>query len=180
MNRPPYQIVCIALATSLVVMGDSLLYTVLPLHYTFLGLTAFQVGVLLSVNRWVRLVSNLVAHHFLSRGPVREWLLIMLGVGTLCMVVYATVTSFWLLLAARVAWGICFSFLRHTGIFTATRVASGRRTMERFGWYRGLSALGMFWGAVVGGWGYDQFGYASVLLCFVVLSLAALPLGWLS
>lgn len=180
MNRPPYQIVCIALATSLVVMGDALLYTVLPLHYTYLGLTAFQVGVLLSVNRWVRLVSNLVAHHFLSRGPVLEWLLLMLGIGTLCMVAYATISSFWLLLAARMTWGICFSFLRHVGIFTVMRVASGRRTMERFGWYRGLSTLGMFWGAAVGGWGYDHFGYTSILLGFIIMSFAALPLGWLS
>lgn len=178
--RPPYQIVCIALATSFVVMGDALLYTVLPLHYSYLGLTAFQVGVLLSVNRWVRLVSNLVAHHFLSRGPAVLWLLAFLGLGTVCMVIYATITSFWLLLATRVLWGVCFSFLRHAGIFTALRMASGRRMMERFGWYRSLSALGMFWGAVVGGWGYDQFGYTSILLGFVIMSLAALPLGWLS
>lgn len=179
-NWPPYQIVFIALATSLVVTGDSFLYTVLPLHYERLGLTAFQVGVLLSINRWVRLVSNVIAHHFLSRGPVLGWLLLMLGLGTLCMLVYSIMTSFWLLLAARITWGICFSFLRHVGIFTAMHVASCGRVMERLGWLRGLSALGMFGGAFLGGWGYDEFGYTSVLLGFAILSLAALPFGWLS
>jgi hypothetical protein len=180
MGRPPYQVVCIALATSLVVMGDILLYAVLPLHHQALGLTAFEVGVLLSVNRWVRLLSNTVAERCLRRGSVTAWLLLMLALGSLWMVVYATTTRFWLLLVARMGWGICFSFLRHAGIFTAVRAAAGRRVMERVGWYRGLATLGMFAGAVIGGWGYDRFGYAAILLAFAAVSLAALPLGWCS
>ena len=39
-------------------IGDTLLYVVLPIHHAEFGLSLAMVGVLLSLNRWVRLVAN--------------------------------------------------------------------------------------------------------------------------
>ncbi len=58
MRRPPFQVLFVALATALVLPGDSILYAVLPTYYAEIGLTPIQVGILLSANRWVRLISK--------------------------------------------------------------------------------------------------------------------------
>jgi len=42
-------IIAIAAATSISLLGDATLYTVLPSYYTHLVLTPLQVGILLSV-----------------------------------------------------------------------------------------------------------------------------------
>ncbi len=50
------RVVAIALITAVAVLGDAMLFIVLPLNWEEFGLTAvWQVGVLLSINRFVRL-----------------------------------------------------------------------------------------------------------------------------
>ena len=39
-------------------LGDTLIYAVLPLYHAELGISLAMVGVLLSLNRWVRLLAN--------------------------------------------------------------------------------------------------------------------------
>jgi len=52
-------------ATAFSLLGDQALYAVLPVYLEPLGLSAIQVGVLLSANRWVRLLTNHLAHRIL-------------------------------------------------------------------------------------------------------------------
>ena len=54
-------VVFIALATAFSLLGDQMLYSVLPTYYAELGLMPYQVGLILSVNRWVRLITNSLA-----------------------------------------------------------------------------------------------------------------------
>lgn len=54
-------IISISVITALALLGDSLLYSLLPLYAGTLGLSTFMVGLLLSANRWVRLVTNSLA-----------------------------------------------------------------------------------------------------------------------
>ena len=39
-------------------LGDTLIYAVLPLYHEAFGVSLVMVGVLLSLNRWIRLVAN--------------------------------------------------------------------------------------------------------------------------
>jgi hypothetical protein len=55
LSRP---VILVALATAFSLLGDQLLYSVLPSHYTALGLLPYQVGLLLSANRWIRLLTK--------------------------------------------------------------------------------------------------------------------------
>ena len=66
----------VALVTAAALLGDTLLYSSLPVNATRLGLDAFAVGLILSVNRWVRLGTNPVAARFYERifGFFREHL----------------------------------------------------------------------------------------------------------
>lgn len=43
---------------ALALIGDSLLYSVLPIYADELGIPLVMVGAILSMNRWIRLISN--------------------------------------------------------------------------------------------------------------------------
>jgi len=67
MRRPSLPIVYFASALAIVVLGDSLLYAILPSYYSQLGFAPIQVGILLSVNRWIRLSTNYLAEFCFRR-----------------------------------------------------------------------------------------------------------------
>jgi hypothetical protein len=53
MKLPPLPVFYISTGLSLVTLGDSLLYTILPSYFPILGLAPLQIGIILSVNRWI-------------------------------------------------------------------------------------------------------------------------------
>jgi MFS family permease len=180
MHKPPYRILFIAAATALVLPGDSILYAVLPSYYPQLGLSPIQVGILLSANRWVRLASNLIAERCLRHARAEPWLVAALLLGSLVMAVYGTVTAFGILLAARIGWGISFSFLRQAGIMTVVGASRGPNLRLNMGYLRSFTAAGGIAGVLLGGLGHDTIGFTWTLLAFCAVSLAATPLGYLS
>lgn len=180
MRRPPLSILLIALATALVLPGDSLLYAVLPTYFDQIGLTPIQVGILLSANRWVRLVSNHVAEVALRGSRSEAWLFAAFLLGSGVMVIYGAVTLFAALLAARIGWGIAFSFMRQAGITTVVAVSGRGNIRQHMGYLRGFTALGGIAGVLLGGLGHDLFGFTPTLLGFFLVSLAAAPMGFLS
>ena len=61
------QIIVTASVVAFSLLGDSFLYVALPLKYRALGLSLVSVGVLLSVNRFIRFFSNTVAGYVYGR-----------------------------------------------------------------------------------------------------------------
>ena len=103
-------------ATAFSLLGDQVLYAVLPVYYESLHLTPIQVGILLSANRWIRLLTNELAHRVSSPRRERPLFLGAFLLGVITTLAYALTTYFWLLLAARLAWGLAWSFIRHIGV----------------------------------------------------------------
>ena len=60
---------------ALSILGDSMLYAVLPAHAASLGIPVAGVGVILSVNRWIRLATNFGAAGVFRRLGSRRGLL---------------------------------------------------------------------------------------------------------
>ncbi|MBI4081649.1 MAG: hypothetical protein HY423_03465 [Candidatus Lambdaproteobacteria bacterium] len=180
MTRPPWRVLFIATATGLVLPGDAFLYGVLPTYYAVLGLAPWQVGVLLSANRWVRMGSNTLAEWVYRRPPIVPWVVASFLGGALCTLVYGTVPVFLILLAMRLVWGVCFSFMRQAGIMTVLASSERARLRQNMGYLRSFSAIGGILGVLLGGIGHDQLGFTPTLLIFAVLALAAAPLGFLS
>ena len=59
-----------ALVLAVALIGDALIYVVLPLYHQEFGLSLAMVGVLLSLNRWIRLLANSAVAHLGERiGP---------------------------------------------------------------------------------------------------------------
>jgi predicted MFS family arabinose efflux permease len=179
MTRPPLPILSIAGATALSVLGDAVMYAVLPSYYGHVGLTPLQVGILLSVNRWVRLASNHVAERCYRESSVELWLIPAYLLGSVVTAIYGLSKTFAILLAVRILWGICFSFIRRAGIMTVVRGSGDDHLGEHMGVYRGISSSGWFLGMSFAGLSHDFFGFTITLLMFCFLSLPSAPLGFL-
>jgi MFS family permease len=174
-------------ATALSLFGDQALYTILPTCADKLGLIPFQVGVILSINRWVRLLTNHLAERLVRRFSPTRLLLIALTLGALLTLVYSTRPMFVILLVARMLWGLCWSFIRQVGIMTSIDCSSEQTKGRIVGLYNGIARTGSFVGMVVGGALYDLFrltlglgfkvGFSLTFAIFGVMSFLGLRLG---
>ena len=111
--------VVVVFPTAAVIMGDSLMYIVLPARMAEFGVgetlglgPAFWVALALSTNRFVRLVSNTFAARVYRRFGFRVPFVGAVCLGALATLSYGFSNGVVLLLAARALWGVAFSFLR--------------------------------------------------------------------
>jgi MFS family permease len=180
MKLPPLPVFYISTGLSLVTLGDSLLYTILPSYYPNLGLVPVQVGIILSINRWVRLATNHMAEYCYRRYPNDLWLLLAFFMGSVVTAMYGIGKLFFIVLIARILWGVSFSFMRQAAIMTAVESGPEAYIGERVGYYRGINAMWRTLGVLMGGLCHDIFGFTFTLVGLSILSLIAVPLGALS
>jgi hypothetical protein len=156
------------------VSGDGLLYVALPLAAASLDLSALAVGLILSVNRLVRLASNRVAAHLLTVAPRPA----MVGAAVLAVATtagYGMAPALPLFVALRLAWGCSFSVLRLGSLLVA--VADDIATGGRVGLVRGLFRLGSLVGVLVGGWTIQAAGYRMGFAVITAITVLSVPLA---
>lgn len=175
--RPPRPVLLVSLATASSLLGDQLLYSVLPTYYAQLGLVPYQVGLLLSANRFVRLITNHLAEVVCRRYNLGMLLALALIGGAGLTATYATATAFPALLGARLCWGLCWSFIRQIGLVTVVDSAAEIHIGQFMGYYSGISRLGSITGNLVGALGHDLLGFGVILGIFALASLLSAPLG---
>lgn len=96
---------------SLALLGDALLYAVLPAYADEFGLTLPWVGVMLSANRFVRVFAyGLIARLTHALG-VRNMCIIAAVTATLSTAVYGLSQGPTVLLLARILWGLTYAIL---------------------------------------------------------------------
>jgi len=152
-------------------LGDTLLYAVLPLYHVELGMSLAMVGVLLSLNRWTRLLANsLVAGIGEHVGARRMMILAALGsvVSTTC---YGLDGGDGLQIAARILWGISFAALNLGSL--AYAVADRANAGKRVGASRGLIGVIQASCFIGGGLLVLQVGPRHVFLVLGALTLLA-------
>src|SRR5260370_23301739 len=90
-------------------IGDALIYVVLPLYHQEFGISLAMVGLLLSLNRWIRLLANsAVAHLGETIGP--HALMIAAAAGSIVSTSLSGLAAGAELQTARASlWGISFS-----------------------------------------------------------------------
>jgi MFS family permease len=156
-------------------MGDATLYTVLPTHTAEAGVTLGSVGLLLGVNRAVRILTNSPSGLLYDRSRRRRIFVPALFVGALSTAVYAATRGFWPLLAGRLLWGLAWSGIWVGGatiiLDTTTEANRGRWT----GLYQTWFFLGAAFGAFAGGLLTDELGYGPTMW----ISAAGTALGGL-
>ncbi len=162
----PVLVVCGAVAASL--FGDSTLYAVMPSRPEDWGLSIGLVGILLSANRLVRLVSNSVAAQLFTWFGPRPPFAAAMVVAVLTTAAYGWVTTFWVLLLARMAWGVCWSILRLGAWWTVLEEANDANRGFLMGIYSSVARSGSLVGVVAGGLLTDSIGHKWTLTIFAV------------
>lgn len=165
-------------AVALCILGDSLMYSILPLAAPELGIGLPLVGVLLSANRLIRLLSNSWAGALFERwGPRRPFTGATL-LSLLTTTVYALGGVFTLFLAARMGWGIAWSALRQGG-YTAVWTGSSRVKGRLTGLLWGLVRFGSAMSVLVGGVLFDNYGYRAAVGAIAATTALAIPVALL-
>ena len=174
----PLPVIAVALAVGATLLGDSMLYAVMPSQPEAWALSLPAVGILLSANRLVRLVTNSVAavifQWFGQRGPFIAALLLSVVV-TLC---YGWSTAFGLLLAARMGWGFCWSTLRLGGFWTVLTEAGDHNRGLVMGSFSAIVRMGSVGGVLLGAALTDLFGHRLTLTLFAAV-MAATAVTWI-
>lgn len=172
LHLPPRWVVAVSAAVAAAILGDSLLYAVLPIVWIDLGLQPAMTGDLLSANRLVRLVSNPLAGRVVARLGLRLPFLLAVFGGAATTAAYAAGLGFGLLLLARGLWGVCWSFLRLGGQIAALEAGDGRHRGYYLGFFNGVTRLGSFLAVLAGGLLTDLIGFRATVLLFTAASLA--------
>ncbi len=165
-----------SIVLALALLGDSLLYAVLPLHAHTFGVSLAWVGVLLSANRIVRLF----AYPFLPRiaaTGLRRFTIIAAGLGALSTLVFALGRGAWVLLASRLAWGMVFGALSLSTLAYATE--RSEVAGKRVGLSLSLRELGPLLALTAGSAAAATFGVRTALTALGVMSLAGVFLAML-
>lgn len=180
LDMPKYdekkQVVAVALVTALCLLGDSMLYIVLPLYWQEAGLTSlFEVGILLSANRLVRIPLGPLIGKWYERSGVRTGLVIAVALALVTTAGYA-LHGFWIWLVMRCLWGIAWTFLRLGAYSLIIAVSQEQNRGQLMGLYNGLYRLGSLGGMVAGALLVASIGLQYTSLLFAGLVLPALIL----
>ena len=165
----------LAVAYSLALLGDQMLYVFLPSHPAAAGITAASLGLVLSANRIVRLAANSLAGLLSDRLGRRRPYLLGMVLALVSTAGYLVSDSLWPLLLSRVLWGIAFSLLAVGGVAIMLDHSTDADRGRTVGAYQSLLQLGTLLGLVLSGFLTDLLGYRGTLMIYV--PLAALGLG---
>ena len=178
----------VALVTAAALLGDTLLYSALPVNATRLGLDALAIGLVLSLNRWVRLLTNPIAARLYERIPAGALVVAALALAVISTASYAVPAALALFLGARLLWGLTWSLLRLGTLLSAIESASAPgqrpRTGRALGNARAIYGLGYFGGALYAPFAVDAFGWERAVLGAALFTLllgvgpALLVSGW--
>jgi MFS family permease len=173
-NMKPIKV--ISLLTAACLIGDSMLYIVLPTHWREAGLNSlWEVGALLSVNRLVRLPLNPFVGWLYKRISTRSGIIFASLLAIITTAAYGLVSGFIPLLVVRCVWGLAWTFFRLGAYITVIDCSNDSNRGHCMGTYNGLFRLGSLAGMLVGGFLADSFGLRNTALVFSAIMFFAVP-----
>jgi predicted MFS family arabinose efflux permease len=170
---PPYLLAALTLTLALV--GDTLVYVVIPATADVYGLGAVGVSLVLSVNRFVRLAFNPLAATLLRRIGLRRGTLLGALLATASTAAYAVAPGLAALVAARVVWGAAFATLRLTALGYAT--VERRSAARRLGLSAGVQELAPAAALVASGALLGLLGPRSLFVAVAAVTALALVIA---
>jgi len=169
----PFRILLpVNIGTCLSLLGDASLYAVLPTHMLDAGVSVASIGVLLSVNRFVRLILNSPAGVAYDRRRHRRLFVLALFIGACSTAIYGLTRGFWPLLVGRLLWGLAWAGIWVGGNTIVLDVARDDNRGRWIGIYQVSYFLGTSGGALLGGFLTDSLGYhqaMSIGACFTLI-----------
>ncbi|MFN3405377.1 MAG: MFS transporter [Cytophagaceae bacterium] len=156
-----------ALVLAFAGFGDAFLYSVLPVNALHMGIPVVWIGFLLSINRFIRLVSNQAFAFLFGIYGFKTITIIAAVFAVLTTLVYGITSSLFLWIAARIIWGFCYSALRISSISYALE---NTRQGLHLGVNRGLQEVGPIFALLAGP---ILLQWTSVSTTFIILSISS-------
>ena len=167
----------LAVAYSLALLGDAMLYVFLPSHPSAAGITAASLGIVLSANRVVRLAANGLSGLVSDRVGRRPPYLVGMTLALASTAGYLIAGELWSLLVWRVVWGIAFSLISVGGTAIMLDLATPADRGRTIGTYQSLVQLGSLLGFILCGVLTDVLGYRGTLAVYVPLTALGLAVA---
>lgn len=177
-RRPlaPRPVVIVALVTAICLLGDSALYVLLPSRLEVFSVTPTGAGLILGINRYIRILSNHWASKIYEKlGFYRPFAFSIL-LAAVTTSAYGLFVGFWPLFLAHAAWGGAWSMLRLAGYLTVIDAAQGQSTGRFMGMLQSLSRGGSLCAVLAGGILADHIGGRQVFVLYGVITLTAFGL----
>jgi MFS family permease len=169
-------IIAIALITAICLIGDSMLYVALPIHWKEVGLSSLiEVGVLLSVNRFVRLPLNPLIGFLYRKMSTRNGILIAVLLSGITTTMYGVFKGFWVWVIMRSLWGLAWSLFKLGAYFSVMELSADQNRGHNMGIYNGLYRIGSLVGMLFGGFLTDIYGIRKVSIYFGFAAFLAIP-----
>ncbi|WP_442599958.1 MFS transporter [Neobacillus sp. D3-1R] len=175
--NPKQPIIAIALVTAICLAGDSMLYIVLPTHWKEVGLTSLvQVGILLSVNRFVRLPLNPLIGYIYKKVNLRNGILLAVILSGITTISYGLVDNFSIWIILRSIWGLAWSLFKLGGYLLILQYSQDTNRGNFMGTYNGLYRLGSLFGMLLGGLLSDLFGIKLISMFLGISAFLSIPI----
>jgi MFS transporter, DHA1 family, inner membrane transport protein len=156
-------------------LGDAFLYVALPVEAGRFGVSAAGVGLLLSANRLIRIVSYGAITSLAHRLGSRRLTLLAAVAATLSTIGYGLVQGIAPLLVLRLVWGLAFGALSLTTIVYA--VEERERAGQRLGASRALIATGPLVALTLGPLLAGRWSSPGAFLVFGAMTALSIPLA---
>ena len=121
-------------------LGDAILYPLLPIYGVELGFSAFFIGALLSINRFVRIIANTHIANLINRIGMKKMLVTTSILATVTTFIYGFQLGAIVFLIARILWGLSYSGLKISTLNYASK-AKGKSGLA-FGLTTAIKSLG--------------------------------------
>jgi MFS family permease len=161
---------------SLALLGDALIYAVLPLHAGSFGISLVWVGVLLSANRFVRVFAYGWVARLTERFGMRRMCIIAAVGAVVSTALYGVADGEVPLLFARMLWGVAYAILVLVTLGYA--VEQRARAGTRVGWSQAIQRAGPVVALLAGAWLTIDLGPRTVFVVLAGLTCLAIPLAW--
>ncbi len=160
---------------SLALLGDALLYAVLPAYAEDFGLTLPWVGVMLSANRIVRIFAYGMIASLTRRFGVRLMCVSAAIIATLSTALYGFGQGPGILLLARLLWGLTYATLVLVTLSYAMEYREKAGT--RVGVGQAIQRIGPITALLFGAWLVGQVGPNMVFIILAIPTALAIPIA---
>ncbi len=160
---------------SLALLGDALIYAVLPVYAASFGVSIAMVGILLSANRFVRVFAYGAVATLTYRVGSRRMCVIAAILAVISTATYGIGQGFWILLVGRVLWGVTYAILLLVTLDYA--VEFRKQAGTRVGVSVAIQRTGPIAALLGGAWLTGLIGPTEVFLVLAGLSVLAIPLA---
>ena len=160
---------------SLVLLGDALIYAVLPVYADSFGITLGWVGVLLSANRFVRVFAYGLIARVIYRFGARQTCLGAAVVATITTAIYGIGQDPVVLLLSRILYGLTYAALVLITLSYAIELRS--EAGFRVGISRTIQRIGPIFALLIGTWLVGLVGPKHVFIILAFATTLAIPLS---